>query len=141
MKRLLILLLMISGFVFARGQIPNACSYIIPKEGDNWCFFENDLLSFAGGTPGVDHAPQPAQGGLCGPSKSSKAAERSAPVHQPGYRRASVIADGVGPFWQGLCGPFTPESGSAPSSRTPKARASTEREDPAAHRSNTTSST
>jgi gliding motility-associated-like protein len=46
MKRLLFLFILITGFISVQGQLPNACSYVAPHEGDNWCFFDNNLLSF-----------------------------------------------------------------------------------------------
>jgi len=48
-KRFLFLFLIFPFAGLVQGQIPNACSYIAPREGENWCFFDNNLLSFQGG--------------------------------------------------------------------------------------------
>ncbi len=41
--------LMLTIAASVQGQVPNACSYKAPREGDNWCFFDNNILSFQGG--------------------------------------------------------------------------------------------
>jgi gliding motility-associated-like protein len=52
MKRIPLLLLIFTIAGLVQGQLPNACSYIPPREGENWVFFlNNNLVSFRGGAP------------------------------------------------------------------------------------------
>jgi gliding motility-associated-like protein len=73
MKRFIFLLLMFTGAGFVQGQLPNACSYIAPHEGENWCFFINNMLSFQGGSVSSSSLPGTLSSGKGCASISDKA--------------------------------------------------------------------
>ena len=73
MKHLFLFAFLILLTYSAGGQIQNSCSYLRPREADNWCFTKNTKLTFGSGNPSASDLP----GGLSVAKGSSSISDKN----------------------------------------------------------------